>query len=196
LTAPCADSGSKAALSKVHQNKVDNTSVPDKVFLRQQATKHLEKLNVLDLYAGENILWSHFKTARYYGVEIIKGKGKNLNADCKRVTASLDLSGFNVIDCDSYGIPFEVLLKIFENKTLQKGTVIIYTAISNKLSGVSKECLKMFGLEAVYQKSHALVAAKAIDLFYAMLERHGVKMVYYYKINASFVKHYGYFVLD
>ena len=200
MTAQCVKSDDSASnkrfLSKVHQDKVDNTSVPDKVFLRQQATKHLECLNVLDLYAGENVMWSHFKTDRYYGVEIVKGKGKNLNVDCRRVIDSLDLSNFNVIDCDSYGIPFDVMLKLFEIPTLQKGTVIIYAAISNRLSGVSKKYLEMFSLENMYKKSQVLIAAKSIDLFYAMLERQGVKVVYYYKVSDNFEKHYGYFIVN
>ena len=185
-----------AHLSNVHQDKVDNTSVPDKVFLRRKATEHLSSLRVLDLYAGENVMWSHFDTERYYGIEIIKGKGKNLHGDNKKIIDSLDLSGFNVIDCDSYGIPFDVLLKIFNNKTLQKGTVIVYTAISSKLSGVSKECLKMFGLEQMYKKTQALIAERAIELFYAMLEKHGVNVVHCYGIDANFEKHYGYFIVD
>ena len=181
---------------KVHSIKTDNTSAPDKVFLRRCAVEGLESIRVLDLYAGENVLWSHFETQRNFGVEIVKGKGKNLHADCTRVIDSLDLSGFNVIDCDSYGIPFELMMKIFKNKTLQKGTVIIFTAISNKMSGVSKECLKMFNLERIYKKSMSLVAGMAIDLFYAMLEKHGVRVIYYYTVKKAFTKHYGYFVVE
>ena len=184
----------KIFLSNVHQDKVDNTSVPDKVFLRRKATEHLSSLRVLDLYAGENVMWSHFDTERYYGIEIIKGKGRNLHGDNKKIIDSLDLSNFNVIDCDSYGIPFDVLLKIINNKTLQKGTVIVYAAISNRLSGVSKECLKMFGLEQMYKQAQVLIAEKAIELFYAMLEKHGVNVVHYYRIDDNFEKHYGYFI--
>jgi len=184
----------KLFLSNVHRDKVDNTSVPDKVFLRRKATEHLSSLQVLDLYAGENVMWSHFDTERYYGIEIIKGKGKNLNGDCKKIISSLDLSGFNVIDCDSYGIPFDVILKIFANKTLKKGIVIVYAAISNRLSGVSKECLKMFNLERMYQKTQVLITEKAIELFYAMLEKQGVNVVHYYRIDDNFEKHYGYFI--
>ena len=54
----------------------------------------------------------------------------------------------------------------------------------------------MFGLENMYKKSQVLVAAKAIDLFYAMLEQQEVKMVYYYKVSDNFEKHYGYFIVD
>ena len=65
------------------------------------------------------------------GIEVVKGKGKNLNADNIRVIKSLDLSQFNVIDCDSYGIPLKQIEELYENPTLQDGTIIIYTAIGN-----------------------------------------------------------------
>ena len=179
---------------KVHSTKTDNASIADKIFLRKTATTELSSLCVLDLYAGENILWSQFETERYYGVELIKGKGKNLHADNRRIIESLDLSEFNTIDCDSYGIPFDVILKLFQNNTLQKGTIIIYTAISNKMSALNKECLHMFGLEQMFRKCPTLVQAKGLELFYAMLEKQGVNTVYYYKARTSFEKHYGYFI--
>lgn len=122
-----------------------------------------------------------------------KGKGRNLTADSKRVIASLDLSQFNVIDCDSYGIPFDVLVKIFNNPTLKKDTVIIYTAITNSLSGLNSECLKMYGLNKIYCKCQHLIAAHALDLFYGMLQRYGIKDVSYYELTGNFTKHYGYF---
>lgn len=48
----------------------------NKVALRKRAVESLDKLRVLDLYAGNNILWSNFDKEKYYGVEIQKGKGK------------------------------------------------------------------------------------------------------------------------
>lgn len=94
---------------KAHSIKTDNANETKKVSLRRQATAHLDSLRVLDLFAGKNVLWSHFETEKYYGVEKEKGKGKNLNADNIRIIARLDLSKFNVIDADSYGIPFNQL---------------------------------------------------------------------------------------
>lgn len=91
---------------KVHSTKTDNFEIKSKIHLRQEAVKHLSELNVLDLFAGENKLWSSFEKNTYYGVEKEKNKGKNLYADNIRVIQSLDLSRFNVIDLDSYGIPF------------------------------------------------------------------------------------------
>jgi len=181
---------------KRHSTKTDNASIADKLFLRKEATKKLSALRVLDLYAGENILWGNVQTKRYYGIELVSGKGKNLCGDNRRIVESLNLSDFNVIDCDSYGIPYDVILKIFQNKTLKKGTVIIYTAISNKMSALSKECVHMFRIEALYKKSPTLVRAKGLELFYAMLEKQGINVIYYYKEKTTFDKHYGYFVVN
>jgi len=177
-----------------HSIKTDNANVADKVFLRQRATEHLDELRVLDLYAGENMLWGNFDCARYYGVEIIKGKGRNLHADCVRMASSLDLSGFNVIDCDSYGVPFDVMVNLLDNPTLRAGTVIVFTAISNKMSGISKRCREMFGMDKM-TGARTLVNGMALELFYALLAKRGVNDVYYYSIKSSYVKNYGYFVI-
>lgn len=101
-----------------------------------------------------------------------------------------------MIDCDSYGIPFDVLVKIFGNPTLKKDTVIIYTAITNSLSGLNSECLKMYGLNKIYRKCQHLIAAHALDLFYGMLQKCGVKDVSYYELTGNFTKHYGYFKIE
>ncbi len=60
----------------LHSIKTDNASIVNKVALRKRAVESLDKLRVLDLYAGNNILWSNFDKEKYYGVEIQKGKGK------------------------------------------------------------------------------------------------------------------------
>ncbi len=180
----------------LHLIKTDNASIVNKVALRKRAVESLDKLRVLDLYAGNNILWSYFDKEKYYGVEIQKGKGKNITADCKKLIDSLDLSAFNIIDCDSYGVPFDVIYKLFNNKTLKDGTIIIYTAISNRLSGISRQCLDMFNLKKIYDKCHNLITEYAFELFYAMLYDFGVKEVSYMESIGNFTKHYGYFTVN
>lgn len=180
----------------LHLIKTDNASIVNKVALRKRAIESLNTLRVLDLYAGNNVLWKYFEKEKYYGVEIQKGKGKNINADCKKLIQSLDLSVFNVIDCDSYGMPFDVIYKLFNNKTLKKGTIIIYTAISNRLSGLSRQCLDMFKLKNIYDKCHNLITAYSLELFYAMLYDFGVKEVQYLESLGNFTKHYGFFTVE
>lgn len=178
----------------VHLTKTDNINIDKKVDLRRQATKHLDELNVLDLFAGENIMWSHFNCKKYFGVEKNKGKGKNLNADNNRIIPNLDLSKFNVIDLDSYGMPFEQLDLIFENPTLSNGTVIIFTCITSKSSRVGKRLIKKFSLEEIYKKSKLIISTQARELFYELLRQNGINEVYGYSDNNNFNKDYGYFI--
>lgn len=178
----------------LHSIQTDNARLANKIALRHRATADLDRLRVLDLYAGRNLLWSYFDKEKYFGVDIQQNKGQNLTADSRRIVETLDLSAFNVIDCDSYGIPFDVLYKLLQNDTLQDGTVILYTAITNRLSGLNLGCLQMFGLRKIYAKCHGLIASKALDMFYGMLYNCGVRRVTYLEVKASFIKHYGYFV--
>jgi hypothetical protein len=174
--------------------KTDNKSVANKVFLRRKATEHLTSLRVLDLYAGNNTLWNNFEKEKYFGIEIVKGKGKNLQANTRRVFDSLDLSLYNVIDCDSYGIAFDIYKKILENKTLKSGTVIIYTAITNAFTQMQSEGIKMFGLSKMFKKCSTLFNEKGIDYFYGMLGNYGISEVNYYEVIDAYKKHYGYFL--
>ena len=181
---------------KVHSTKTDNASVGEKVSLRKRATGHLQELRVLDLFAGENVLWSKFDCARYYGVEKEKGKGRNLTADNLRIIESLDLSDFNVIDADSYGIPFNQIAALYENETLKDGTVIIYTCITNKMSKLSRRAVGHYNLSKIYKKCKTMIQGKARELYYAYLYENGVREVWLYNKKSNFIKDYGYFIVD
>jgi hypothetical protein len=181
---------------KAHTIKTDNACVADKIRLRQMATEGLKEIKVLDLFAGNNVLWGNFKLAKYYGIEMVKDKGKNLHADNMRVIPSLDLSEFNVIDCDSYGMPMPQIEALISNSTLQSGTIILYTAISNKMSQLTRRMKTYFGLNEMYKNAQTLFNGYAHAYFYEYLRRKlGVKkVVEFEKKGESFVKKYGYFV--
>ncbi len=181
---------------KAHLTKsTDNTGIENKILLRKLCVEDLEEVNVLDLFAGENKIWANIETKKYYGIEMQKGKGKNLHADNLKVIPSLDLSKFNVIDCDSYGIPYRQIEEIYKNPTLQKGTKIIYTSISSPLSGISKKCLIENNLYEMYKKNKVLLNKLALPLFYEMLRKQGVKKVTEYEIKDSYIKKYGFFTV-
>ena len=177
----------------LHLTKTDNANIESKINLRKMATAELNELRVLDLFAGENKLWTSFQKARYFGVEKVKGKGKNLNTDNIRVIQSLDLSEFNVIDLDSYGIPANQIYELYQNDTLQKGTVIVYTCITNKMSRLNKRIVKMFNLHDIYAKSETMINEYAVDLFYGMLYNLGVRNIFEYQIHSRYEKYYGFF---
>ena len=181
---------------RAHSIKTDNANISHKVYLRKQATKDLKELRVLDCYAGENRIWKNFDCKKDYGIEKVKGKGTNLNADNQRVLASLDLSEFNVIDFDSYGVPAAVICLMFQNQTLQKGTVVLYTCIGNSMSALPKELIMRFNLSKLYKKCKVLFNKKSHDLFYSMLFDFGVDRVWEYsEESSSFEKTYGYFIV-
>lgn len=181
---------------KGHSISTDNASIVQKVNLRKKAIEGIENVRVLDLFAGENRIWSNFALERYYGVEKEAGKGKNLWADNRKIIPSMDLSQFNVIDVDSYGIPFEQIEMIFENPSLQPGTMIIYTAITNGVSTLSKKCQEMYGIQKMYKKCKTAFNKKALDYFHGMLYKYGVRHVFCYNVYLNFTKEYGYFCVD
>ena len=148
----------------------------------------------MDLFAGRNVLWNNIKTDKYFGIDIATNKGKNLNVDTRKAFDSLDFSEYNVIDCDSYGIAFDLYKKLLTRKDVKKGTIIIYTAITNEFTKVQNVLKEEFNFKNFYNKAPSLFNARAIEFFYEFLAKYGIEEVYYYSIRDNFLKHYGYFI--
>jgi len=178
-----------------HVTKIENRSVANKVFLRKEATKHLSRLRILDLFAANNVLWRSFEKERYYGVDIVPQKGKNLCADAKQVVRSLDLSEFNVIDCDSYEIPYEICKYLLASGNAKNGAVVIYTAMTNIFTQLPSSCMDDLGIREMYSIAPSLFSRNGITYFYDMLANHGVQEIQYYDHIDHFTKHYGYFII-
>jgi len=182
---------------KARLTKTDNDDVNSKVNLRKVATAGMEEIKVLDLFAGENTLWQHFDKKKYYGIELTKGKGNNLNGNNLKAIPGLDLSEFNVIDCDSYGIPIKQIEAIHKNATLRPGTIVIYTAIGGPVSGINKESLRQFNMEAIYKKCKFLLNKESINLFHGYLYTKGIRtVVEYRKRRGVYDKCYGYYKVN
>lgn len=176
--------------------KTDNKSIANKIFIRKEAIKNLKEVKVLDLFAGRNVLWNNIQTDKYFGIDIATNKGKNLNANTRDVFDAIDFGEFNVIDCDSYGIAFDLYKKLLTNKKVKSGTIIIYTLITNEFTKIQKEAKREFNFKHFYDKAPSLFNARAIEFFYEMLGNYGIKEVNYYAIRDNFDKHYGYFVIN
>lgn len=175
------------------QTKTDNKSIGNKIYIRKKAIADLTEVNVLDLFGWQNILWNNIPTNRYYGVESKKDKGQNLCADSHSIFASLDLRKFNIIDVDSYGISFDIYKYLLTSSHVQNGTIIIYTAITNEFTKIQNAAKNEFGFRTFYDKAPSLFNARAIEFFYELLAKYGVKEVSYYEVKDNFTKHYGYF---
>ena len=112
----------------------------------------------------------------------------------RKVFDSLDFSEYNVIDCDSYGIAFDLYKKLLTRKDVKKGTIIIYTAITNEFTKIQNVLKEEFNFKNFYNKAPSLFNARAIEFFYEFLAKYGIEEVYYYSIRDNFLKHYGYFI--
>lgn len=179
--------------------KTDNTNVNHKVYLRRIATKGLRSVDVLDIFAGKGEIWKRFNPDTYHGIEIEKGKNPNaIIGDNRAVIPKLDLSKYNVIDCDSYGVPATQIKLLYENETLRKGTVIVYTCISNKVSTVPKTLQEYAGFDGqMYEKAQTLFNGWSTELFFDYLAHIGVKSVFEYEEppRHGYTKKYGYFTV-
>ncbi len=176
--------------------KTDNKSIANKIFIRKEAIKNLKEVKVLDLFAGRNVLWNNIHTDKYYGIDITIEKGVNLNADTRKVFDSINLENFNVIDCDSYGIAFDLYKKLLTNKKIKSGTVIIYTLITNEFTKIQNLAKCEFNFKHFYNEAPSLFNARAIKFFYEFIANYGVTEVNYYSVRDKFDKHYGYFIIN
>lgn len=149
-----------------HSAYTDNDGIKKKVWLRKQAISGLNRVSVLDLFAGDNLIWSQIETERYYGVEAEKGKGNNLHIDNRKVIPILDLSDFTVIDCDAYGVPYEQIELLFENPTLQKGTIIIFTCITGVLNKICNRAREDYGIYEMYKRTRVLFNRYTDEMFF------------------------------
>lgn len=189
----------KKNIVSAKRKQTDNAHFAWKVILRREAVSSLDTVRVLDCFAGCNRLWTEVGYDYYHGLEQQKGKGRlNIHADNLRIIPVLDLSLFNVIDLDSYGVPGNQLLAIIKNKTLPEKMVIVYTAICAPLAESHKSFLLANGiLPDTYRKCPTLFNNRLGTIFDTFLFRKlGVERDHSFSIKeGAYWKRYGYFTL-
>lgn len=181
-----------------HDTKTDNDRFDLKIKLRREALQEakLNNINVLDVFAGENHIWKKLGYDTYQGIEIEVGKGdNNIYGDNLKIIPNLNLSKYNIIDLDSYGIPFPQMELVLNSNQLQKGTLIIYTATNNSISNLNKSCIEYFGVEEIYKENKSMLNGYGLNMFYGMLYDKGVKKIKEYNIDKNYKKRYGYFII-
>jgi len=173
--------------------KTDNSYFAEKVSLRIDALPNKKQIIVLDCFAGAGLLWNEIKKTHknIQVVPIEKESQKNklaLIGNNLKYLSSLDLSKFDIIDLDSYGIPFKQLEILFERK--YKGIIII-TAIQSGMGKLPNALLKKLGYtEKMIKKIPTLFNKNCVDKLKNYLYLCGIKKVEGYFINR---KNYFYF---
>lgn len=160
----------------------DPTALEKKIQLRLNSIASIDKdiVRVLECFGGEGVLWSEVqkRTAKKIQTLSIDQKKYNrfqLQGDSLKVLPSLDLSKFDVIDLDSYGIPFEhcfiVLSKSFKG-------VVHCTVIQSGMGNLPNGLLEATGFsKAMMKKARTLLSKNGDNQFKDWLANKGVKEI-------------------
>lgn len=172
--------------------KTDNHYTGDKVALRTDHSPWSDKeLNVLDCFGGHGIIWRAIQRKtenKINRVAIDQRKDMlqmHLHGDNVKVMKSMDLSKFDVIDLDAYGIPYEQLKIVFDKNF--KGTVFV-TAIQTMTGNMPHGLLQEIGFsKEMIEKSPSLFARRGFQYLLEWLAIKGVTKIMHRSKNR---KHY------
>ncbi len=155
--------------------KKDNSYLNSKIKIRLSNTPINHRIKVLDCYAGKSILWKSI--AKQRDIELTRIDKKKiagaLIGDNKKYLKSLKLDKYDIIDLDAYGIPYEQLKIIFENK--YKGIVFI-TFIQSVYGNINKRLLNDIGYtKTMLEKTQTLFTRNGVEKLKRWLGIKGVK---------------------
>jgi hypothetical protein len=177
--------------------RIDNSRLEEKVRMRIEHVSDGDR--ILDCYHGSGVIWKRIKAKKrieVIGIEKEKGKGSiALYGEYEKVIPRLDLSIFDIIDCDAWGIPHKALETLFHNPTLKEGTIIFYTFIQAGRGRCPDSILACAGISReMIKKCPTLFSGIAFDGFKEFLRRNGVGSIYdsYYQ-DGTTRNHYGFF---
>ncbi len=174
----------------------DDLGFDYKVRLRLDSIAGRSSVNVLECYAGHGWVWNAVRS-KFAGsiavTQIDKRKDKTnvfLRGDNRKYLATMDLSGYDIIDLDAYGIPFEQLEIVFGRGF--RG-IVHGTFIQSGLGTVNKKLLVQAGYtDRMVSKCPTLFGRNGFEKFCKVLSRKGLRDIMYLDIGRKF---YFYFDL-
>lgn len=176
--------------------KTNNSYLGNKVDLR---INHLPdgNLSVLDCYGGAGKIWAAIeretgRQIRYLPIDRLDyGVGLFLPGDNLVYLASLDLSRFNVVDLDAYGVPYHQLEVLFDREFTGRVFVTMNQTVAG---GLPHDMLVQIGFsKAIIQASPTLCFRNGWRHFLDYLAARGVRQVVH---RSKARKHYLTFTLN
>lgn len=169
--------------------KTDNSYLHEKINIRLLALPKKKDIQVLDCFSGTGYLWNKVKdktgkNIRVLSIEMQKGKNPlALSGNNLKYLTKLDISIYDIIDLDAYGVPYSQLEIIF-NKGY-KGIVVV-TFIQSILGGLPKKMLTQLGYsDTMIGKIPSIFYRNGIDKFKNYLYICGVKSITGYFIGGK-----------
>ena len=179
--------------------KTENSHIEEKVFIRLQAIGELPgPVRVLDAFSADGRIWDNVKarTEKVINVTPIELRALNSNriylrGDNMKFIAGMNLSRYDVIDLDSYGVPFAQLELIFEKKF--KGIVCV-TFIQTVMGNLSDDFLEAIGFpRRMFKKCPTLFFRDGMQKMEQYLAMRGVTRITGYFLDDR--KNYFFFSL-
>jgi hypothetical protein len=178
----------------MNKAKTNNSFLHDKVALRVAFLPDKPEVTVLDCYHGRGSIWNNVRRntdkriavhgidIQDYGVESIALIGDNL-----KIFDSLDLSRYDVVDLDAWGIPAAQFTAVWQR--LRPGTIVFYTFIQNMLGLLGSSMLGQLGYTAsMVARCPTLFAKNGHEKFIRFLSLHNLSTVIYCRHGR---KYYG-----
>ena len=165
--------------------QTDNSYLADKIALRINNIPKKKELNVCDAFSGKGTIWANIRKEYLGKINLVRfDKEVKSNdfvfiGDNIKFLSAIDLTHFDVIDLDAYGVPYEQL-KILFNKNF-KGTVFV-TFIQTMMGGLPHEFLTDIGYtKDMIKKCPTLFAKNGFDKLLNWLAMNGVTKIKYRK---------------
>lgn len=174
--------------------KTDNHYLADKVAMRikhSQWPVNGRNLRVLDCFGGKGIVWGLVEKLSYRKVDRVAIDKRidimnfHIHGDNSRILAEIDLSEFDVIDLDAYGIPADqidiVMSSGFEG-------IVFVTAIQTMHGGLPHKIIDDLKFpKSIKEQAPSLVARRGWEYLKEWLFLKGVTEIIHRSKNR---KHY------
>jgi len=167
------------------KGQTDNTYFYDKVAMRINHLPVKKNITVLDAYCGENKIWKTIekqtnKNIKIVPIDIKNKKGIYLKGDNIKYMMAMDLSRFDIIDLDAYGVPYHQLKLIFKTRATQKIKCTVFVTFNQTVFGqLPKNFLKDLGYTSkMVKKCPSLFNVNGLDKMIQYLALNGIKKIY------------------
>lgn len=181
--------------------KTDNSYMGIKLKVRKLAIDNMpdkKRVRVLDAYSGQGLTWKTIHTDRPQidmlidEIELKGRPGVYLRGDNLKYLAGMNLSQYDIIDLDAYGIPYKQLEIIFSRRRQNgKKVIIIFTFIQTLFGVLPKGMLLKLGYTPkMISKIPSLFNRNGFEKFKQYLACRGIRRINYISVGQ---KHYGSF---
>ena len=176
--------------------QTDNDSIgfSYKVGLRIETVKQNQK--ILDCFSGHGHIWNEVSRQKECNLNITSIDSRNdkssvyLKGDNIKFLKAMDLNKYDIIDLDSYGIPFQQLEIIFEKKY---SGIIHATFIQSSMGRLNNGLLMSLGYtREMIKKCPTLFSKNGYEKFKNYLANHSILRINELSLKN---KHYLYFKL-